>query len=109
MEGAREVDHRLCEQEAEKLDLLLLPGAAGTEVLPECLVLDVVPADPDTEAQPTTGEKINIGCLPCDERCLALREDQDSGRELDSVSDGGQISEHHERIVERVVLGIRAR
>ena len=34
VEAAREVDDRFCEQPAEQLDLLLLPGAAGTEVLP---------------------------------------------------------------------------
>ena len=42
-----------------------------------------------TQARPTTGQKINIGCLPRHERCRALREDQDAGCELDSVSDGG--------------------
>ena len=81
VEAAREVDDGFCEQPAEQLDLLLLPGAAGAEVLPEGLVLDVVPADPHTEPQPAAGQKIDIGCLPCHERRLALREDQDPGRE----------------------------
>jgi hypothetical protein len=48
--------------------------------------------------------------LPCHERCLALRKDQDPGGETDSLGDAGQISEHHERVVERVVLcGARER
>jgi len=64
----------------------------------------VVQADPDTEAQSTAGEKIKIGGLPCDEHRRALREDQDPGGELESFGDGGQIGEHHERVVERVVL-----
>jgi hypothetical protein len=68
----------------------------------------MVPADPHTESQATAGQKINIGCLPSDERCLALREDENPGGELDSLSDPGQIGEHHEGIVERVLLGIRA-
>src|SRR3954454_13619753 len=54
VETPREVDDRLGEQAAQQLDLLLLPGATGTEVLPEGLVLDVVPAHPHTQAQPTT-------------------------------------------------------
>jgi hypothetical protein len=52
VEAAREVDDRFSEQSAEQPDLLLLPGAAGTEVLPEGLVLDVVPADSNAQAQP---------------------------------------------------------
>ena len=94
---------------AKQLDLLLLPGAAGTEVLPEGLVLDVVPADPHAETQPTAGQEIDIGRLPCHERGLALRKDQDPGGETDSLGDAGQIGEHHERVVERVVLGVGAR
>ncbi len=53
------------------------------EVLSEGLVLDVVPADAHAEAQPTAGQEINIGCLSCHERGLALRKDQDSGSETD--------------------------
>ena len=67
----------------------------------------MVPADPHAEAQPTAGQEIDIGRLPCHERRLALREDHDPGGELDPLGDAGQIGEHHERIVERVVLGIR--
>ena len=78
------------------------------EVLPEGVVLDVVPADPDAEAQPAAGEQIDVGRLPGHERRLALREDQDPGGEPDPLGDGGQVGEHHERVVERVVLGVRA-
>ena len=109
VEAAREVDDRFGEQPAKQLDLLLLAGAAGTEVLPERLVLNVVPADPHTEPQPTAGQKIDIGRLPSDERCLALRKDQDPSGEPDSLGDAGEIGEHHERVVEGVVLGVRTR
>ena len=83
-------------------------GAAGAEVLSEGLVLDVAPADADTEAEPASGEEIDIGGLSCHECGLALREDQDPGREPDPFGDGGQVGEHHERVVERVVLGVGA-
>ena len=106
VEAAREVDDRLREQPPEQLDLLLLPGPAGTEVLPEGLVLDVVPADTHAEAEPATGQEVNIGRLPGHERGLALRKDQDPGGEADPLGDAGQIGEHHERVVERVVLGV---
>src|SRR5580658_1289231 len=35
VEAAREIDNRFCEQPAEQLDLLLLAGTAGMEVLPQ--------------------------------------------------------------------------
>src|SRR4029077_5635779 len=50
IETTREVDNRLGKQLPQKLDLLLLPDTACTELLPESLVLDVVPAD--AHAQP---------------------------------------------------------
>ncbi len=97
-----------CEQLAQQLDLLLLPCAAGAEVLPEGLVLDVVPADPHAEAKSTAGQEIDIGRLPCHERGLALRQDQDPGGETDPLGDASEVGEHHERIVKRVVLGVAA-
>jgi hypothetical protein len=78
------------------------------EVLPEGLVLDVVPADAYAQAQSTTRQKINIGRLPSDERRLTLRKDKDTRGETDSLCNGSQISEHHERVMEWVVLGVGA-
>src|SRR5688500_18210775 len=109
VEAAREVDDRFSEQPPEQLDLLLLPGAAGTEVLTERLVLDVIPADSHAEAQPAAGQEINVGCLPGHERGLALRKNQDPSREMDSLGDAGQMREHHERVVKWIVLGVGTR
>jgi len=109
IKAAGEVHHRLCKQPAEKFYLLLLSSAARTKVLPQSLVLDMIPAHAYAEAQPTTRQKINICRLPRHERGLTLRENQDPRRELDSFRDPGQIGEQHERIVKRVVLVIRAR
>jgi hypothetical protein len=95
-------------QPAQKLDLLLLAGAAGAEVLPEGLVLDVAPPDSHAEPEPAARKELEIGRLPRHQRRLALREDHDAAREPDPLGDGGQVGEHHERIVERVVLGVRA-
>ncbi len=63
---------------------------------------------PTPEAQPAAGEQIDVGRLPGHERCLALRKDQDPGGEPDPLGDAGQVGEHHERVVERVVLGVGA-
>ena len=107
MKAPCEVHDGLGEQLAEKLDLLLLPPTAPSELLPEGLVLDVVPADPHTEPQPTARQKVHVSCLPSHERCLALREHHDPGGELDSLRDTGQIGEHDERVMERVKLRVR--
>ena len=86
-----------------------MPGAAVTEVLPEGFVLDLVPSDAYAQAQSTTGQKINIGRLPRDERRLTLRKDKDTRGETDSLRNGSQIREHHERVMEWVVFGVGAR
>ena len=58
-------------------------------ILPEGLVLDVVPADPDPEAKPTAREEVNIGRLARHERRLALRKDEDPGSKADPLGDAG--------------------
>src|SRR6185312_13962684 len=78
------------------------------EVLPEGLVLDVVPAHTYADAQPTAGQKFNIGRLPCDQCRLSLGKHEHTGGEANSLSDRSQIRKHHERIVERVVLRVWA-
>src|SRR3979411_2725263 len=78
------------------------------EFLPEGLVLDVVPADAYTQAQSTTGQKVNIGRLPRDERGLTLGKDKDTRGKANSQRNGSQIRKHYERVMERVVLGVGA-
>ena len=107
VEAAGEVDDGVGEQPAEQLDLLFLAGASAAEVLAQGLVLHRAPADPDPQTQPAAGEQIDVGCLPGHQRRLALRQDQDSGGEPDPFRHAGQIREHHERVVERVPLGVR--
>jgi hypothetical protein len=68
----------------------------------------MVPADSNAQAQPPPGQQVNVGRLPCHERCLALREDQDPGGEPDPLGDASEVGEHHQRVVERVVLGVGA-
>lgn len=108
IEAAREVHNRVGEQPAKQLDLLFLACASRTKVLSQCFVLDLVPTDANAQSKPTTRREIDIGGLTCHERSLALRQDQDPRREPDALGDAGQISEHHERIVERILLGAGA-
>jgi len=79
----------------------------ATEVLAQGLVLDVVPADPHTETQPPARQQVDVGSLPSDECSLALREDQDPGDEADALSHRREVGEHHQRVVERIALGLR--
>src|SRR4051794_3238599 len=109
VKAACERDDRFREQTPQQLDLLLLPCATSAEVLAESVVLDVVPANAQPETESPAGEEIDIGRLSCHERGLALRNDQDPGRETDSLGDAREIAEHHKRVVERVTLGVRTR
>ena len=84
------------------------PAAVG-EVLAERLVLDGIPAEPDSEAQPSLAEQIDLGGLFGDEHRLALREDDDAGHQLQRGGDGGQVAEHHQRFVEGRVHVVRPR
>ena len=68
--------------------------------LPERLVLDRVPAEPDAEPEPAAGEQVDLGGLLGHERGLALRQDDDAGDQLERRH-RGQVAEHHERLVER--------
>ena len=108
VESTGEVDNGFAEQSAKQLDLLLLPNAAGTEVLAQRLVLDVVPPDAHTEAQPAAGQEIDIGRLPRHERPSAAAAGPGFRWRMDPLRDGGQIGEQHQRVVERVALGIAA-
>lgn len=74
VEAASEVDHGFGEQAAQQANLLLVPSSTGSERLPERLVLDWAPTDTHTQPQPTTGQQIDVGRLPCDQRGLPLVE-----------------------------------
>ena len=87
-------------------DLLLLPGATRLEVFVQRFVFRKVPADADTQPQALAREQIHLGGLLGDERRLALRENHDAGRELDSLRHAGQKREKRERLVELVVVQV---
>ena len=80
---AVEVDELFGPERAQQRDLLLDAAAAVVEVLAERLELDGVPADADAEPQAAAGEHVDLRRLLGDERGLALRQDDDAGRELD--------------------------
>ncbi len=108
IETALEGDQGRAPELAQQRYLLLLTLAARVEALPERLVLDVVPANADAEAEAPAGEQVEIGHLPRNEGGLALRQNQDARHELDALRERGQVSEHDERVVEGVLLGVRS-
>ncbi len=89
--------------------LLLLPTAAGVEILPKRLVLHIVPAETCAKAQSAARKKINISCLSGHKCGRALRKDQDARDKGDSLGDACEVAEHHERVVKGVPLGVGAR
>src|SRR5947208_6521772 len=90
---------RLGPQRLHHFDLLFRAAAAIVEILVEPDELDLVPADADAEPEPAAAQRIKAGGLLGDERGLALRQDQDAGREAELRRAAGEIAEQHERIV----------
>jgi len=91
--------HRLLgPQTAHECDLFTDAPTPVGELLTEGLVLDAVPPDSDPKAEMPSREDVDLNCLFGDERCLALREDDDSGHELE-LRDRRQEAEQDERLV----------
>ena len=100
MVGALEGHHGLGPELAHDRNLLGDAPAPGAEVLVQRLILDVVPADADAQAQAPAGEDVHRGGLLGDERGLALGEDDDAGHQFQPLSAGAKVPEEHEGLVE---------
>ena len=107
--AALEGDKVLAPEAAKDLHLLFHPPPPVAEVLVQGLELDRVPADADAEAHAPATEDVELGRLLGDERGLALREDEDGGRELDALGDRREVGEEQERLVEHPVARIELR
>jgi hypothetical protein len=106
MPRAVERDRSLHPQAPEQGDLLLDALAPVLEAHAERVELDPVPADPDAEPEPASGQNVERRGLLRDERGLALREDEHAGRELESRGDRrGEREEDHD-LVERRLDGV---
>jgi len=103
---ALEGDVRLGPQRLHNLHLLLRAPAAVVEILVEAGELDLVPADPDAEAEPAAAQHIERGRLLCDENGLALRQDQHAGRKAELARASGEKAEQHERVVKQIGRGV---
>src|SRR5437868_7852303 len=85
-------------QRFHHLDLFLGPLAPVVEILVEAHELELVPADADAEPETAATEHVETGSLLGDQHRLALRQDQDLGRELDLPGAGRNKAERHEGI-----------
>src|SRR5713226_650970 len=102
-------DERLGPELAQDLDLLLDTAPTRPELFAERVVLDVVPADADAEAQAASAQDVDLGGLLGHERGLALRQDEDAGDELELGGDRRQESEEHHELVEGMLVRVRPR
>ncbi len=93
-------------QRLHHLHLFLGAAAAVVEVFVEPGELNFVPADSDPEPEPAAAQYIEAGRLFGDECGLALRQDQDAGREAEPGRAAGQKAEQHERVVKQIFRGI---
>ena len=82
--------------------------AAVAEILAQRLVLHVVPAYTDAQAQASSGQHIHFGRLLGNQSGLSLAQNQHSSSHLNLVGHSGQVSEQNERLVEHVGVAVRA-
>src|SRR5208283_4059223 len=92
---------RLGPQFLQDLHLLFGAPAAVMEILVEAGELDLVPADPDAEAELAAAQDIETGRLFCHEHGLALRQDQDTRRKAELLGAAGEKAKQHERVVKQ--------
>ena len=102
------IDHFLRPEQAQHFNLLGGTAAPVCPILPQGLVLHLVPAHADAQPQPAAGQHIHFGGLLGDQGGLALGQDDDAGAHFNLFGNGGQIAEHHERLVEHIVLVVGA-
>src|ERR1700730_8315785 len=74
----------------------------------ETVVFHPVPADPDAQAKPAIREQVNIRGLFGEQGSLSLRQDDHARRQSEVLGNTGEVSVGDQRLVERIVLFIRA-
>ena len=91
--GTLEVDQRFGPQPAHQGDLFLDAFAAVMEVFVQSGVFDLIPAQPNPQAQPAAAQHVQRGGLFGDQGGLPLRQDDHPGRQPQCVRDPGQVAE----------------
>ena len=80
--------------------MLLAAAPPVAEVLAERLILHLVPADPDAEAESPPGEQVDLGRLLRDQGGLALGQDDHASDQFQR-GQCGQVAEENEGLAER--------
>src|SRR4051794_33623374 len=106
--ASMEADHRLRPERPQYGDLLLHACRTIVEILAERLVLDLVPANADAQAQPAAAEHIDLSRLLGHQRSLPLRQNDHAGHKLKPLGQAGQVAEQDERLVEQGIAGVCA-
>ena len=102
------VEHGRRPESPQQLDLLVEALAARRERLVQRLIFDVVPARTNAELEAIAREQRELRALLRDQRRLPLRQDDHARNKLELLGERCEVAEQHERLVERVVLGVRA-
>ena len=105
---ALERDQGRAPELAQQTDLLVDSLRSRAELLAQTLVLDIVPADSDSQPQAFAREQIHIGGLLRHQRRLSLGQDQHAGDEVELLGHGGRESEQDKRVVEAVFFRVGA-
>jgi hypothetical protein len=96
-----EVNDGLTPQAPQEFSLFFNASTAVVKTLAQRGVLDRIPSNAHAKTKATPAKNVNLRGLFGDQGCLALREDQNSGCELE-LTYCGQESEQDERLVKGV-------
>ena len=112
--GALALDALVAPARTEQADGLVHARATVGEVLAKGVVLGLLPAHADAEADPSARQGVERAHLLGHEHGLPLREHEDLGGQADPLGHGGDVAERHERLqdghlrrVDRRATGLR--
>jgi hypothetical protein len=104
---AVEAEGILSPQPLHEHNLLLEPSSLAIKWGAECVVLDLVPADADAEAEPVARQHRDLSRLLRSEGCLALGQHHHRSDELNTLRDCGEKAVEHEWLMKCRVGVIR--
>src|SRR5438132_1385653 len=90
----------------QHLDLLFDPVPTPLKFLAQRIVLDVVPANPNTEAQTSPTQHVDLCGLLGDQGRLALRQDENARHQFELPGHRSEKPEEHHRLMKRMLIGV---
>src|SRR5436309_10041323 len=101
-------DERRTPKLPEHFDLLLHAVPARFELHAERLVFHMIPSESNTEPEASAAQAIDLRGLFRNKDGLALRQDQDTGCQLNPLCHSCKKTEQHHRLVKWILVRVRS-